>query len=403
MSYEIRVYVCELKSRENYQLEWRDPRTRKKHRKTTHIKKTGLKRDRKRAERLARQLEVELENKASTNSTKISWEAFRMRYEEEHVPGLATRTAEKISSVLDRFEKEISPNLLSRIDERMLSQYVKCLRSGKHSKRLEESTIRSHLTHLKALLTWAKDQRMINELVVFPKIKRSRNSRGQKVMRGRPITLEEFERLLEVVPEIVGKENAKQWIFYLWGLWLSGLRLSESRELYWDRQDKIHLTKSGRYTMLKIPGEMEKGHKDRILPLAPDFVELLNSIPKNEQTGRVFKLPRIDGKQGEPTTDRVSKIISKIGAKAKVVVDKNKTASAHDLRRSFGERWASKLMPAQLMEIMRHESIETTMKYYVGKNAERTAAIMDTVEKQSTKQDARYLSKPTRALSSHAS
>ena len=121
------------------------------------------------------------------------------------------------------------------------------------------------------------------------------------------------------------------------------------------------------------------------------------------QTGRVFKLPRVDGKQGEPTTDRVSKIISKIGAKANVIVDTNKTASAHDLRRSFGERWASRMMPADLMEIMRHESIETTMKYYVGKNAERTAAIMDTVEKQSTKQDARYLSKPTRALSSHAS
>lgn len=56
-----------------------------------------------------------------------------------------------------------------------------------------------------------------------------------------------------------------------------------------------------------------------------------------------------------------------------------------------------------MLEIMRHESIETTMKYYVGKNAERTAAIMDTVEKQSAKQDALYLSKPTRALSGLAS
>ena len=43
-------------------------------------------------------------------------------------------------------------------------------------------------------------------------------------------------------------------------------------------------------------------------------------------------------------------------------------------------------MPAQLMEIMRHESIETTMKYYVGKNAERTAAMMATVKKQSQKE-----------------
>ena len=65
-----------------------------------------------------------------------------------------------------------------------------------------------------------------------------------------------------------------------------------------------------------------------------------------------------------------------IGAKAKVRVDANKTASAHDLRRAFGERWAARLMPAQLMELMRHESIETTLSYYVGRNAERTAAIL---------------------------
>ncbi len=65
-----------------------------------------------------------------------------------------------------------------------------------------------------------------------------------------------------------------------------------------------------------------------------------------------------------------------IGAKAKVRVDSKKTASAHDMRRAFGERWASRLMPAQLMELMRHESIDTTLSYYVGRNAERTAAIL---------------------------
>ena len=33
-------------------------------------------------------------------------------------------------------------------------------------------------------------------------------------------------------------------------------------------------------------------------------------------------------------------------------------------------------MPAQLMELMRHESIDTTLSYYVGRNAERTAAAL---------------------------
>ena len=77
---------------------------------------------------------------------------------------------------------------------------------------------------------------------------------------------------------------------------------------------------------------------------------------------------------------RVSEICSEIGQKAgiRVYVDprnpeKVKYASAHDLRRAFGERWAAWLMPAQLMELMRHESIETTLRFYVGTDAQRTA------------------------------
>ena len=50
-----------------------------------------------------------------------------------------------------------------------------------------------------------------------------------------------------------------------------------------------------------------------------------------------------------------------------------KFASAHDLRRSFGARWANLIMPQQLRELMRHESIDTTMRYYVGRNAQTTA------------------------------
>ena len=34
---------------------------------------------------------------------------------------------------------------------------------------------------------------------------------------------------------------------------------------------------------------------------------------------------------------------------------------------------AARLMPAQLMELMRHESIETTLRFYVGTDARATA------------------------------
>jgi integrase len=78
----------------------------------------------------------------------------------------------------------------------------------------------------------------------------------------------------------------------------------------------------------------------------------------------------------------VSKLIAEIGKVAGIKVNtdastgKVKTASCHDLRRSFGLRWASRVMPQILMELMRHESIDTTMKYYVGRNAQTTAAVL---------------------------
>lgn len=51
----------------------------------------------------------------------------------------------------------------------------------------------------------------------------------------------------------------------------------------------------------------------------------------------------------------------------------SRTISAHDLRRSFGTSWAGRLKPATLQLLMRHESIETTMKNYVDQDADDIA------------------------------
>jgi len=121
--------------------------------------------------------------------------------------GLALRTAEKISSVLDRFEKEISPQRLWDVAEKRLSAFVSRVRKGDTktgSGKLSESTIAGHLAHLKAALKWAKLQKLIAHLPAFPKVKRAKMSKGGKVIRGGPITMEEFERMLEALPKVVG-------------------------------------------------------------------------------------------------------------------------------------------------------------------------------------------------------
>ena len=50
-----------------------------------------------------------------------------------------------------------------------------------------------------------------------------------------------------------------------------------------------------------------------------------------------------------------------------------KFASAHDLRWSFGTRWAKRVMPALLRRLMRHAEIAATMKYYVTMDADSVA------------------------------
>ena len=75
------------------------------------------------------------------------------------------------------------------------------------------------------------------------------------------------------------------------------------------------------------------------------------------------------------TAHSVGQLVTKIGETARIVVNavEGKTASAHDLRRTFASRWARKVAPAILQKLMRHASIQTTMGYYVDLDVDEMA------------------------------
>ena len=137
---------------------------------------------------------------------------------------------------------------------------------------------------------------------------------------------------------------------------------------------------SGKHPMLRVFAETEKGHADRLMPLAPEFAEFLSTVPDDQRTGRVFDPQRKRRHNCAMRADTVSGIVSDVGEAANVKVSakrgKVKYASAHDLRRAFGERWAMRVEPAVLMMLMRHVTINTTMRFYVGRNAERFAEVI---------------------------
>ncbi|NLF73165.1 MAG: site-specific integrase [Candidatus Anammoximicrobium sp.] len=72
--------------------------------------------------------------------------------------------------------------------------------------------------------------------------------------------------------------------------------------------------------------------------------------------------------------NRIGRIVSKLGEKAGVQTSDTGCATAHDFRRSFGTRWASRVTPPELQQLMRHRSITTTMSYYVRLDSSELAA-----------------------------
>jgi len=369
----IRVYVCEYKDRPTYALKWKDPITGRRRFKATAIARGG-RRNMAEAERAAGDWEDEL-NSGAVGSEKMTWEKFRDLYEDQKLPGLADGTRDKVNDVFNKLEREINPKYLRDVTEARLSHLVTVLRSS----RLAEDTIRSILAHIKSALSWAVEQKLLSRLPAFPKIRRVKKTTGTP-MKGRPITAEEFDRMLAAVPDVVGPDHAPDWQRYLRGLNASGLRLEESLDLRWDDDGRIRPRfAEGQLPVLVIPAECEKGFTDREHPMAPEFAIMLQEVPAERRKGFVFRLNGRGHGGGRLKSNAVSKIVSDIGKAAGVKVYTNprtgkvKFASAHDLRRSFGERWSAWLTTVELMEMMRHENIETTLRYYVGANAQRTA------------------------------
>jgi integrase len=375
----ITVWVNRFPDRSTFQLQWIDPITGKRKTKSSGVVDTGKARDRKDAEAKARELEQLLRRGVAAIPSELSWESFRERYETEHAAGLAKGTTAKIGTICNLVEEHLDPKRLHDLTEERISRLVAILREKKKS----ESTIKGYLGQLKAMLRWAVSQKLLPACPTIPTIRRAKRSTGASPMKGRPITGEEFERMLGSVPLVVGEKAAPAWKHYLRGLWVSGLRLSESLELYWDREDKLQpvLPRPGAgRPVLRVLAELEKGHADRLLPIVPEFALFLLETPEPGRVGPVFAFPKKKFRNVEAQAEYVGKKVSEIGKKAGVVVrtdptdpKKKKFASAHDLRRSFGDRWSKRVMPADLKELMRHESIDTTLRFYVGANAERTA------------------------------
>ena len=357
----VKVQIIKRKGRKYYEAEFIDPRTERFHRRSL---KTPNRRE---AERLAGKLQKELEDGEFSATRKLKWQDFRQRYEAEAVLGLTVASVKDIKSTLDLFESTVDPPHLQTIDESLLQRFQMLISAGR-SKR----TVGKHLRNLKRMLRWAVRHSLLQRC---PHIEMPKGiSRGKA--KGRALAAEEFERMLAAADKVVNADQVEVFKRLLNGLWLSGLRLGESLKLSWSDPSTIMVDLDGEYPMFRIPEDADKSRRERLLPIAPDFSVFLQETPQADRRGLVFPI--------DAPLYAVSALIAAIGKKAGVKVDSKSTATAHDLRRSFGYRWAGRVRVHILQQLMRHSAITTTMSYYVQAEANETAAAVWAAQESTT-------------------
>lgn len=337
----IKVYVSSDSSRSSLQLYYRDPATGKNVRKSAGTRRMAE------AQRAASRLEEEI-NANRQSFGGLNWEAFRVKFTDEHLVGKSRNTQSNFCHALNRFERDCGrPFDIREITGTVLSSWQRKLTASG----LSPASVASNLRCMRVALNWATK---VGLLQSAPRVMMPVGSKS----RGRPVTLLEFVRLLKE-SRAVFPECPEEIVRLLKGIWLSGLRLDEATRLSWpdgagEGDPVVHLT-GFKYPCIQWPEASHKARKSDMTPIPPDLARFL--ARQSNRTGRVFAVPL--------AVKTIGKRLSQAGRTAEIRVSKSKFVTAHDLRRTFGNRWALRVHPLVLRAMMRHTSMETTLRYYV--------------------------------------
>lgn len=312
-----------------------------------------LNRPKSEAERAAARLEDELA--ALAGREPIRWEAAAERYERLHIDQLEANSQRNWRTARNHLERVLNPEYLVEIDEAGVDELSVTLRRS-----ASPATVAGHLRYIRAFLKWAVRKRLIEEM---PAVDMPKGAASKK--RARDIVLEEFERILEAAPT-VRPRNPGQWVRLLWGLWLTGFRISELLRLHWT-DGPIRVDLSRKRPGFAFEGE-QKNHKVQWVPMTPAFHNRF--IHGQRPAGFLFPIEGKRGRQAKPSC--AVKAIGELGRAAGVITGENQDgspryATSADIgRRAFATLWADALSPRELADLMRHSDPKTTFGHYVG-------------------------------------
>ena len=342
--------------------------------KTISENKTGESSNRK-AHKLAAAMEADLNAGKVKAGKSVTWDVFRDAYEDAEVVEMRDSTQVTTIGQLNNFENVMAPRNLKQITFEWLERY----RELRKARGIADATIQGDFRALKAALSWAKRKGFIAQLPNFPSSgnkKGRRGSRKSRKGRGKPLSETQFAKMRKAARTLENTDGESlDWLLQV--LWWSGLRLEEALKLTWDEWGEgIVVDLSDEYGILIFEyGDQKNGEDDDACTMAPQFQDLLETVPEDDREGYVVNVKLSGGKvcRHRPT---VGKRISAAGEKAGIRVSPVKHASAHDLRRSFGLRWAMEVPSLVLKDMMRHATVQTTEQYYVSTNAQELGAML---------------------------
>lgn len=193
----IKVYFVKFAGRANLMMRYTDPINGKQVARSTG---TSRKRD---AERVAAKWEAELREGRYKKPNRLEWAEFRERYTRERLTTLAPRTLLAAESAFNHLERVVSPKLLSSITSGVMSKFQASL----IDEGMRPTTLASHLRSLLAAFNWAV---RIGLMEKAPGICKPKAAGGlDRSKRGRPITGEEFDRMLTKVRDFRKVEPEK--------------------------------------------------------------------------------------------------------------------------------------------------------------------------------------------------
>jgi integrase len=351
------------------------------------------------AERQKAELEAKLllgisiaKERVKVLGSEMEWSDFREQYRTLHLATVRDSTGIHAESRLDLAERILRPKTLGDMaDSNSLLQLQAKLLAGEQSRRKKPRSPHTVKGYIGCVIAALNRAHMQDWLPTAPKIRKLKTSK-MKSMKGRPITEQEFEAMLKVTATVVGEAAAESWKHVLRGLWTSALRLDELMHVSWTKSGSIRpVWEKGSLPILEIPAAMQKNDTEENIPLLPWFEAVLLETPEENRKGWVFVPQSLQLKVGRkvrhqrPDAEWVGKVIARIGKEAQIEVEPEdkrtgrpaKYASAHDLRRSCGERMRNAgVPPLVICRVMRHSSWDTTRRHYAPGDIQKDAEIL---------------------------